>query len=102
MQNWGLEILRACAEHGDVVTLPEVALRDCGPGYALIEGPDGRAQLARHYVKQNQKRGANTDGLLVRCYTCGGERGRENWAMAVASGRCAWCGDTYDNGASDA
>lgn len=27
---------------------------------------------------------------LVRCHKCG----RENWAMAVAGGTCAWCG--YD------
>ena len=30
---------------------------------------------------------------LVRCFMCGDlERGRENWAPAVASGQCAWCG----------
>lgn len=30
---------------------------------------------------------------LVRCFSCAdGVRGRENWAMAVASGTCAWCG----------
>lgn len=37
-----------------------------------------------------------TDGsgrlFLVRCFACGGERGRENWGPAVASGYCAWCG----------
>ena len=27
---------------------------------------------------------------MIRCFKCG----RENWAMAVASGQCAWCG--YD------
>jgi len=25
---------------------------------------------------------------LVRCFVCG----KENWAMAVATGKCAWCG----------
>ncbi len=25
---------------------------------------------------------------LMRCFVCG----RENWAMAVASGQCCWCG----------
>lgn len=30
--------------------------------------------------------------FLVRCFSCGGERGKENYAMAVASGQCAWCG----------
>ena len=29
---------------------------------------------------------------LVRCFACGGERGTENWALAVATGRCAFCG----------
>ena len=29
---------------------------------------------------------------LVRCFSCGGDHGRENWAVAVASGQCAWCG----------
>lgn len=29
---------------------------------------------------------------LVRCFACGGKRGRENYAMAVSSGECAWCG----------
>ena len=28
---------------------------------------------------------------LVRCYNCW-DTGRENWACAVASGICAWCG----------
>ena len=25
---------------------------------------------------------------MIRCFACG----KENWAMAVASGQCAWCG----------
>jgi hypothetical protein len=25
---------------------------------------------------------------MIRCFECG----RENWAMAVAAGYCAWCG----------
>lgn len=29
---------------------------------------------------------------LVRCFACGGEQGTENWAMAVATGQCAFCG----------
>jgi len=29
---------------------------------------------------------------LVRCFVCGGERGTENYAGAVATGQCAWCG----------
>ena len=30
---------------------------------------------------------------LVRCMLCGTTRnGRENWLMAVSTGRCCWCG----------
>ena len=29
---------------------------------------------------------------LVRCFVCEATRGRENWAMAVSNGECAWCG----------
>ena len=29
---------------------------------------------------------------LIRCYVCDPERGRENWALAVAAGQCAFCG----------
>jgi len=32
--------------------------------------------------------------FLVRCFQCDPDRGRENWAPAVASGQCAWCGWT--------
>lgn len=30
--------------------------------------------------------------FLVRCVACGGKVGRENWACAVALGKCAFCG----------
>ncbi len=30
--------------------------------------------------------------FLVRCFACDIDHGVENWAMAVASGQCAWCG----------
>ncbi len=32
--------------------------------------------------------------FLVRCMNCpdAGERGRENYAIVVATGQCAWCG----------
>ena len=29
---------------------------------------------------------------LVHCFACGGASGKENYAMAVADGECAWCG----------
>lgn len=29
---------------------------------------------------------------LVKCYKCDPKYGRENYAPAVASGQCAWCG----------
>lgn len=44
----------------------------------------------------NQDRPPNfRDGdrlFLVRCYRCEPERGRENYALAVAGGFCARCG----------
>lgn len=50
-------------------------------------------------AKVSQDRGQNfrdKNGklFLIRCYACEPERGRENYAMAVASGTCAWCGWT--------
>lgn len=44
---------------------------------------------------QNRANFRTEDGklYLVRCMNCGEPpRGRENWAMAVAAGECAWCG----------
>lgn len=29
---------------------------------------------------------------LVRCFACTPGSGKENYAMSVASGQCAWCG----------
>lgn len=34
--------------------------------------------------------------FLVRCYACESRIGRENYAPAVASGTCAWCGWSED------
>ncbi len=46
----------------------------------------------------NQDRAPNfrADGqlFLVRCFACEPTRGRENYAPAVATGRCAFCGWT--------
>jgi hypothetical protein len=35
-----------------------------------------------------------TDGKLFlrRCYACDEKHGKENYALAVASGQCAFCG----------
>jgi len=30
--------------------------------------------------------------FLVRCFACESNRGRENWAPSVATGKCTWCG----------
>lgn len=37
-------------------------------------------------------RNKNGELYLVRCFICEPSRGRENWAMAVSSGQCTWCG----------
>ena len=46
-------------------------------------------------LRVNQDRPPNwrTDGrlFLVRCFACDPKRGRENYAMSVSSGVCAWC-----------
>lgn len=47
-------------------------------------------------------RAADGRFFLVRCFACGGEHGTENWAMAVASGQCAFCGWTEDPPATTA
>jgi hypothetical protein len=42
---------------------------------------------------------------LVRCMACpnGGDRGVENYMMAVANGTCAWCGwNNKENNEKDA
>lgn len=46
---------------------------------------------ARQYEPPNFI-GENGSLYLVRCYVCAPVRGRENWAVMVASGTCAWCG----------
>jgi hypothetical protein len=46
-------------------------------------------------VNQNQSpnfRDKKGNLYLVRCFACGGEMGKENWAVVVATGTCAWCG----------
>lgn len=30
--------------------------------------------------------------FLVRCFACGSDGGTENWACAVATGQCSFCG----------
>jgi len=51
-----------------------------------------------HYARMvNQDRPPNFrneegDLYLVRCFNCDEEHGRENWAIAVATGQCCWCG----------
>lgn len=47
--------------------------------------------MHRNYDKPNFK-GKDGRLYLIRCYECGGEYGRENYAPAVADGVCAWCG----------
>lgn len=36
--------------------------------------------------------GKNGKLFLIRCFICQPDYGRENYTMAVVSGRCAWCG----------
>ncbi len=51
-------------------------------------------------IKQGNGVGyTNKEGLIcmIRCFECG----RENWAPAVASGTCAWCGHNPNEGGRD-
>lgn len=52
--------------------------------------------IERNKQLKNKANFLGKDGklFLVRCMMCpdAGERGRENYAMNVAAGLCAWCG----------
>lgn len=52
--------------------------------------------ITKQQQLKNKANFIGTDGnlYLVRCMNCNdiGERGRENYAPAVSSGQCAWCG----------
>lgn len=52
--------------------------------------------LSKEEQLKNKANFMSDDGkiYLVRCMNCpnAGSIGRENYAMAVALGRCAWCG----------
>jgi len=50
--------------------------------------------------KPNYRDGAGGE-YLVRCFACDPEHGRENWAPAVATGRCAFCGAMMGEGCPD-
>ena len=56
----------------------------------------GEVKMVNKDAKQDRHpnfRDAERKLFLVRCFACSeDERGRENYAMAVASGECAWCG----------
>jgi hypothetical protein len=41
-------------------------------------------------IQQGKGLGYDDNGkiCMIRCFECG----EENWAMVVASGKCAWCG----------
>ncbi len=52
--------------------------------------PNEEERVHRNYQHPNWV----SDGqlYLLRCYNCDPVHGQENYAMAVASGQCAWCG----------
>lgn len=61
----------------------------------MSKSVDRRLKIQRDdSINQDRPPNFRKDGelYLVRCYACGGKHGRENYAMAVASGQCAWCG----------
>ena len=67
---------------------------DRADGSDLAARQDG-PESVRQEVNQDRPPNFRTkDGrlYLVRCFACGGERGTENYAMAVSSGTCSFCG----------
>ena len=48
----------------------------------------------RRTVNDREPNWREPDGrlYLVRCFACAPNHGRENYALAVASGYCSWCG----------
>ncbi len=53
-------------------------------------------KLTKQDQLKNKANFTNDEGklYLVRCMACpdSGDRGKENWAMIVPKGMCAWCG----------
>ena len=49
---------------------------------------------------QDQPPNFRKDGklYLIRCFACGGELGKENYAPFVYRSKCAWCGWREDDG----
>lgn len=51
--------------------------------------------ISKEEQLKNKANWETKEGIyLKRCMNCSdaGKKGRENWAQAVASGYCAWCG----------
>jgi hypothetical protein len=90
--------------HESSLSEPTVIGADVNQRTIARAAPDGRTEIVRVLDVQNQKRHPNFErsgvAYLIRCFTCGPERGTENYGPMVATGQCAWCGDTYDNGAA--
>lgn len=55
-----------------------------------ITGPPSLQDRPPNFRDDLHGEGGNL--YLVRCYACDPEHGRENWAVMVASGTCAFCG----------
>ena len=55
---------------------------------------DTTLNLPPGVVNDRRPNWRNTAGqlYLVRCFACDADHGRENYAMSVSSGECAWCG----------
>lgn len=54
--------------------------------------------ISRVYQLTNKENWEEVGQLyLKRCMNCGDSKGTENWAMAVATGQCAFCGWKDEN-----
>jgi hypothetical protein len=67
-------------------------LRDYDAGGLKQTNPKAKQDRHPNFRGDSPITGKKGQLYLVRCFVCGGERGTENYAGAVASGQCAWCG----------
>jgi hypothetical protein len=54
--------------------------------------PSGETVVRANNERYPNYRAENGKLYLVRCYACDAVDGKENFAGAVATGECAWCG----------
>lgn len=60
--------------------------------------PTASGDLYPRHINDRQPNLYSDDGdvfYLIRCFNCDKDHGRENHALHIAAGQCAWCGWRY-------